>query len=64
MTYYSYKPTDDGREPMGTSDRHLRYDLKTDAGAIRDAVRLLGPTARVFRVAGSFYDEKSHQQIR
>ena len=35
MIYLAYNPDSNGNEPVGTSTRTLRKDLKTDAGARR-----------------------------
>ena len=67
--YYAFKPRTDGVNhggpmglaPMGTVGNHL-YELKTDAGAIRRARRLLGATARVFRY-WNFYDDATFRRI-
>lgn len=59
--YYAFKPDDQGKEPMGTQNR-LLFELKTDMGAIRRAVRVLGQTAKVFQYA-NFYDAKTFRCI-
>ncbi len=50
-----------GLAPMGTVGNHL-YELKTDAGALRRARRLFGPTVRVFRY-WDFYDDDTFTRI-
>ncbi len=59
--YYAYKPDDQGKEPMGTQNR-LLFELKTDIGAIRRAIRPLGPSCRVFWYT-NFYDDTTFRQI-
>ena len=59
--YYTYKPTTQGWEPTGTSNRSL-FELKTDAGAIRRARRLYGDTAMVFKYT-DFYDDKTFRRV-
>ncbi len=60
-TYYAYKPNNQGKEPMGTQDC-LLFELKTDMGAIRRAVRILGQTAKVFSYI-NFYDTSTWRPI-
>jgi len=62
MQYYAYKPDDSGKEPMGTSGRML-YELKTDKGAIRRAVRQYGQSARVFSFL-NFYKNSTFRQVK
>ena len=61
MKFYAYKPTADGREPVGGSNR-LLFELKTKAGALRHAVKWLGPQFRLFMYT-NFYDEKTWREI-
>jgi hypothetical protein len=62
-TFYAYKPTAKGTAPLGTDGQSIRWDLKTDRGAIRWARAIFGPTVRVFRIVGSFYDDAAHHRI-
>jgi len=67
--YYAFKPRTDGIDhggltglaPTGT-DGNTLFELKTDAGAIRRARRLLGATARVFRY-WNFFDDDTFTRI-
>lgn len=59
--YYAYRPRADGSEPMGTDSQTL-FELKTDAGAIRRARRLYGPTAKVFRYWNVF-DPETYREV-
>lgn len=61
--YYAYVPREDGTEPLGTFGRIIRYDLKTDRGAIRAAVKAIGAGARVYRFT-SLYNESTFRRIR
>ena len=67
--FYAFKPRTDGIDhggptgtaPMGTDGNHL-FELKTEAGAIRRALRLYGPTVQVFRY-WSFYDDSTFRRV-
>jgi len=61
MKFYAYKPDKNGYEPTGSSDRIL-FELKTKAGAIRRARRVLGLTAKVFAYH-NFYDNLTFVEI-
>jgi len=61
MKFYAYKPTKDGREPLG-SDRRILFELKTIAGAHRRARSVLGSDYRLFRYT-NFYDDKTFRRV-
>ncbi len=61
MKYYAYLPNKDGTEPMGT-DRKILFQLKTNSGAIRRAVRRFGHKVRIFTYR-NFYAGSTYQQI-
>ncbi len=60
--YYAYKGTYSlGDEPCG-SDNKLIFELKTDAGAVRRARRILGAVCRAYRYT-VFYNSKTFEWI-
>lgn len=61
MKFYAYKPTKDGREPVG-GDRKLLFELKTVAGAHKRARSVLGPDYRLFRYT-NIYDHKTYREV-
>jgi hypothetical protein len=56
MNYYAYVPDKDGREPLGTAGR-IRFELRTNSGAIRRARRLLGDKVVVSSYTNFYIDE-------
>jgi len=61
MKIYAYKPTLDGKEPTGTSNR-LLYELKTKRGALKRAYKFLGNTARVYTYT-NLYNESTYTKL-
>ena len=61
MKFYAYKPTKEGKEPIG-SDRRTLFELKTIQGAHKRARSVLGPNYRLFRYT-NFYDDKTFRQV-
>lgn len=62
--YYAYVGTAElGCEPVGTEGKLLRWDLKTDKGALRAAARAFGN--RPFRLFHfmDFYDDSSFVEV-
>jgi len=58
MKYYAYKGRKPlGREPLGTENK-LLFELKTDSGAIRRAIRYLGRECSVYKYR-NFYDDRT-----
>jgi hypothetical protein len=62
MVYYAYRPDSEGKEPLGTEGKIIRYDLRSDQHFIRHARAALGDSCRVFRCV-NFYNEESYTQI-
>ena len=69
MKFYAYKPRTDGIDhggptgnaPMGTEGQ-LLFELKTKAGAIRRARRLLGSSFVLFTY-WNFYDDATFRRV-
>jgi len=61
MKFYAYKPTKDGKEPVG-GDRKLLFELKTVRGAHNRARGALGSNYRLFRYT-NFYDDKTFREV-
>ena len=63
MKFYAYKVTTDNEEPMGTFNR-LLFELKTNHGAIKRALRILvvDRPVKVFSYI-NFYDSYTFIQI-
>jgi len=60
--FYAYIPTKDGKEPMGTTNKLIMYDLKTARGAHRRARKYLGSKYLLFRYT-NFYDDKTFHRV-
>lgn len=62
--YYIYKGTYElGQEPLGSDNRLIRRDLKTDRGAIAYAKRIFKDQPfSVFRFS-NFYDDRSFRVV-
>lgn len=63
MEYYAYIPKEDGLEPLGTENRLIMKNLKTQNGAIRKARRILGNSCKVFSYT-NFYNDKTFKQVK
>lgn len=64
MLYYAYVPNKKGNEPLGTENKLIMRDLKTDRGAIRRALRYLGPGTIVYRYhSDHLYDDTKRTRI-
>lgn len=61
MKYYAYVPTEEGEEPMGTANR-IKFQLKTNRGAIRRAKRVLGDNFCLFTYT-NFYNDLTFKEI-
>ena len=61
MKFYAYRPTKDGKEPLGTSGK-LLFELETIGGAHKRARRYLGTTYMLFRYT-NFYDDKTFRRV-
>lgn len=62
MKFYSYIPTLEGKEPMGTADRYI-FELKTIRGAIsRAKKRFYNKSFKLFAV-WDIYDETTYKNI-
>lgn len=63
MIFYAYAPRADGSEPLGTTDKILRNDLKSSKSFIRNAIRILGKGCVVISNSGNFYRENDNKII-
>jgi len=61
MKFYAYIPDKNNFEPTGSANRIL-FELKTFAGAIRRAKRILGNNIHVFKYT-DIYDDKTFLKI-
>ena len=56
MKYYAYKGRATfGKEPVGSGGK-LLFQLKTDAGAVRRAIKYLGRECSVFKYTNFYYN--------
>jgi len=63
MNFYMYKGKDElGKEPLGTSGRHIWRDLKTVRGAITRARSLYGEDFTLYTFS-NFYDDKTFKKV-
>lgn len=62
MKFYAYIPDSDGKEPFGTDNRML-FELKTQEGAMRHAIRYFGPTVRLFTYTDIFDDSTFNEVV-
>lgn len=61
--YYGYEGNAPlGTERLGTFGKFLRFDLKTDKGAIRALRRAITGDYRLYRFT-NFYDEKTYTEV-
>ena len=64
ITFYAYVPVQkDGSEPFGTHNRLIIRDLKTNAWAIRRAIKMFGDKCVVYRTP-NFYDESTYIKVK
>lgn len=59
--FFAFQPDAQGNEPLGTSGKTM-FQLKTNRGGIRRAIRALGHRCRVYTYT-NFYDERTFTQI-
>ena len=61
--YYAYEGIAPlGEEPVGGSNKMIRYDLKTDRGAVNAAYKRFGLDFRLYRFT-NVYDNKTFREV-
>ena len=62
MKYYAYEGRKSlGSEALGTSDK-LLFELKTDIGAVRKAIKYFGENCSVYKYT-NFYNEDTFRKL-
>lgn len=64
MSFYAYRVTADGKEPLGTSGRLIMRDLSTVNGAMR-RMKMASRKGELWRLFSftNFYDESSFKRL-